>query len=229
MTALFDYYSQLPFTELIAVALSLTYVILATKGNNWCWPAAFISTAIYTVIFYDVALLMDSLLNAYYMAMAIYGWYSWQSARKSQQCLNYIDIEYNKSVVKVEHKQITLTIISWSWLLHAKYIATLTLISFVLGFFMANYTIAAFPYLDSATTVFAVFTTYLVTQKVLENWLYWLIIDFVSIYLYLEKSLEPTAALFAVYVVIALYGYLQWLAQYKSQLEPALEKLVEEG
>jgi len=222
MSALFEYYAQLPFAELIAVILSLAYVVLATKGNNWCWPAAFVSTAIYTVIFYDVALLMDSFLSVYYMAMAIYGWYCWHHARKTSSSLNLKHLE------NINNKD-TLTIISWSWLVHVKIIAVLILISLVLGFVMANYTIAAFPYLDSATTVFAIFTTYLVTQKVLENWLYWLIIDFVSIYLYLEKDLQPTAALFALYVVIALYGYFQWLAQYKSQLDPALETLAEKG
>jgi len=229
MMSLFDYYLQLPLAEIIAVVLSLAYVILATKGNSWCWPAAFISTAIYTVIFYDVSLLMDSFLSVYYMAMAIYGWYSWHNVHNSSPYLNSQAIKNVINETEVQKKQVQLYIISWCWQLHVKFIVILTLLSLVLGFIMANYTTAAFPYLDSATTVFAIFTTYLVTQKVLENWLYWLIIDFVSIYLYLEKNLQPTAALFVVYVVIALYGYFQWFAQYKNQLDPVLENLPEQG
>jgi nicotinamide mononucleotide transporter len=81
---------------------------------------------------------------------------------------------------------------------------------------MDNYTNASFAYLDTFTTVFAVFATYLVTQKVLENWLYWVVIDFVSIYLYIEKGLMPTVVLFIFYVIIAGYGFIKWRAIYQS-------------
>jgi len=86
----------------------------------------------------------------------------------------------------------------------------------VFGYLMANYTPAAFPYLDTFTTVFAVFATYLVTQKVLENWLYWLVIDAISIYLYIEKGLIPTTVLFIIYVIIAVYGYFKWQSIYRK-------------
>ena len=81
---------------------------------------------------------------------------------------------------------------------------------------MANYTPADFPYLDTFTTVFAVFATYLVTQKVLENWLYWVVIDAVSIYLYQAKDLMPTVVLFSLYTVIATFGYFKWQNLYKN-------------
>jgi len=204
MQAIIDYFIHLPLLELLAVFLSLAYVLLAARENNWCWPAAFVSTALYTVIFYDVALLMDSMLNIYYMAMAVYGWHHWQ---KNQNTTTSKTVSYTS----------TLDISHWSGMRHVVIIAILTVVSVILGYIMANYTQASFPYLDTATTVFAVFATYLVAQKVLENWLYWLVIDFVSIYLYIEKSLIPTAALFGIYVIIAVYGYWQWYQQYKRQ------------
>ncbi len=194
------YFFNLPLLELLAVFLSLAYVLLAAQENNWCWPAAFISTALYAFIFYDVALLMDSILSVYYMAMAVYGWFSWQS-------------NYSKN----NTQQKKLTISQWSWCLHIKIIISLTLTSIVFGYFMANYTSAAFPYIDTTTTVFSIFATFLVAKKVLENWLYWLVIDLVSIYLYVEKSLQPTAVLFSLYVVLAIYGYWQWHQQLKEQ------------
>jgi len=76
-----------------------------------------------------------------------------------------------------------------------------------------------------SSTVFAVFATYLVTQKVLENWLYWLVIDFVSIYLYIEKDLMPTVVLFIIYLFIAVYGYLKWQSLYKNE-QPDLPQTV---
>ena len=91
------------------------------------------------------------------------------------------------------------------------------MVSVILGWLMANYTPTSFPYLDSVTTVFAVFATYLVVKKVLENWLYWIVIDVVSIYLYIEKDLAPTAALFILYIFMATYGYFKWAEKYKQR------------
>jgi nicotinamide mononucleotide transporter len=199
-TEIVTYFTTLPVMELIAVIASLLYVVLAAKGNIWCWPAAILSTVLYTVIFYDVYLWMDSALQLYYLLMAAYGWFCWRKNNGS-----------NNSQSK------TLLYSQWSLQRHGIAILALTLLSLVLGWLMANYTPAHFPYLDSATTVFAVFATYLVTQKVLENWLYFIVIDFVSIYLYIEKSLIPTAALFAAYVVLAAYGYWQWRKQFTLQ------------
>ena len=195
------YFTTLPLLELIAVLTSILYVVLAAKGNIWCWPAAIISTVLYTVIFYNVYLWMDSLLQLYYLLMALYGWFCW---RKNKT----LDINTQSNVLLYSQ---------WSLQRHSVIILVLTLVSLVLGWLMATYTPAHFPYLDSATTVFAVFATYLVTQKVLENWLYFIVIDIVSIYLYVEKGLIPTAALFASFVIFATYGYWQWRKQYKLQ------------
>ncbi|WP_440876664.1 nicotinamide riboside transporter PnuC [Thalassotalea sp. PLHSN55] len=195
-----QYFSTLPLWELAAVISALAYVILAAKENIWCWPAAIVSTVIYTVIFYDVYLWMDSLLQVYYLVMALYGWYCWKNL---------------PSQGKAEQK-----IQSWSLVWHVKAIAILTVISLVVGWLMATFTPTDFPYFDSATTVFAVFGTYLVAKKVLENWLYWIVIDAVSIYLYIEKNLQPTAALFILYVVIAAVGYIYWRKKYVSVAQP---------
>ena len=198
MNETISYITTLPFLELIAVVTALLYVVLAAKVNIWCWPAALVSTLLYTAIFYEVYLWMDSLLQVYYMVMAVYGWYSWRNSNK----LSY----QNTQVIEIT---------KWSVNKHIKIIAILSCISVGLGWLMSNYTIADFPYFDSATTVFAIFTTYLVVIKVLENWLYWIVIDLVSIYLYIEKDLTPTAVLFGLYVVLAIYGYVQWRKMYE--------------
>jgi len=201
------YFNQLPWLELIAMLLSLAYVILAAKGSLWCWPAAFISTALYTVIFYDVLLLMDSALNGYYLLMAVYGYWQWSKHSNSRQADNA-----------------EIAIVSWDISWHIKICTGLALLAVGLGYLMANYTEAHFPYLDTFTTVFAVFATYLVANKVLENWLYWIVIDLVSIYLYIEKGLIPTTVLFVIFVIVACYGYAKWLKLYKQsviELQPS--------
>jgi nicotinamide mononucleotide transporter len=186
-----QYYITLPITELIAVVASLAYVILAAHKNVWCWPVALVSTVLYTFLFYEVYLWMDSVLQIYYFGMAIYGWYCWRGGF---------------SLSKTE----VLPIKTYSAKVHAVSISTLALLSLGIGYLMDTYTPTHFPYLDSATTVFAVFATYLVTKKVIENWLYWIVIDVVSIYLYVEKGLTPTAFLFGCFTVLAVYGYVTW-------------------
>lgn len=200
LSSFIDYSATLPWLELLAMILALAYVILAALGSIWCWPAAFASTALYTYIFYDVSLLMDSALNIYYLIMAVYGYWVWQK-----------DIK----VKNQDNQPSQLTIVTWQLGIHTKICLLLTVISMGLGYFMANYTSAHFPYLDTFTTVFAIFATYLVTKKVLENWLYWIVIDAVSIYLYMAKNLMPTVVLFAIYILIATWGYFKWFSVYK--------------
>jgi nicotinamide mononucleotide transporter len=180
-------------------------VVLAAKENIWCWPAALVSTVIYTVIFYDVYLWMDALLQVYYLAMALFGWYCWRNISASSD--NGVDTCESLSTLEIQ---------SWPLIFHIKIILLLTACSLAIGWLMDNYTPTDFPYLDSGTTVFAVFATYLVTKKVLENWLYWIVIDVVSIYLYIEKDLQPTVILFVLYVLIAIAGYVAWNGKYKK-------------
>ncbi len=197
MNETLQYYIMAPATELVAVFASLAYVVLAAHKNIWCWPAAIISTLLYTFLFYEVYLWMDSLLQVYYLAMAVYGWFCWKGGTNTTG--NVDSIVLNKYQLST----------------HIKCILGLGVLSVCLGFIMDNYTPTDFPYLDSATTVFAVFTTYLVTQKVIENWLYWIVIDAASIYLYIEKGLIPTAALFVCFTLIAIYGYFRWERDYQ--------------
>jgi nicotinamide mononucleotide transporter len=199
--------SLMTFWEAIAVMLALAYLILAMRTNIWCWSAAFISTAIYTVLFWNVSLLMESVLNIYYMGMAVYGYWLWLHVPSSQQRNQHNSAQHN-----IESHQLNIT--SWSWSTHAVVIGVTSLVSLLVGYFMANYTSAAFPYIDAATTCFAVVTTYLVAKKVLENWLYWVVIDFVSIYLYFQKGLMLTSGLFVLYVAMAVGGYIMWRKKY---------------
>lgn len=201
LNSVLAYFQQLPWLELIAMLLSIAYVVLAAKGSLWCWPAAFASTALYTVVFYDVLLLMDSALNAYYLLMAVYGY--WQWSKKSDQS------QSNKGDI---------AIVSWQFSWHVKACSALAVVALAVGYLVDTYTPAHFPYFDTFTSVYAVFATYLVAKKVLENWLYWIVIDLASIYLYIEKGLIPTTVLFIIFIIVAAYGYKKWLKVYKESL-----------
>lgn len=198
-----DFYQQFiadlqatSFWEWLAVILALAYLVLAIKESLWCWPAAFFSTAIYGVLFFDVNLYMESSLNLYYLLMAVYGWNQWRTTGPNR----------NKK-----------TIVEWSLVKHIYWILLLTFVVFLSAYLLSKFTDQDLPLLDSFTTWFAVFTTYLVAKKVLENWLYWIVIDAASIYLFLSKGFALTSVLFAIYIVLAFYGWLTWKRAYELQ------------
>ena len=182
--------------EAVAVILGIAHLLLAVREHISCWYAAFVSTAIYLFVFWDANLLMESALQLYYMGMAVYGWWQWQHGGDAEG---------------------ELSISRWSGRRHGLAIALVLLTSLGSGFLLQNYSSAALPFLDSFTTWGAVLTTWMVARKVLENWLYWLVIDAVSIYLYLDRELYLTAGLFAVYIIIAVFGFLAWLKHFRSQ------------
>ncbi len=180
--------------EVIAVTLGIAYLLLAMRESRWCWHAAFVSTAIFLVLFWQVNLLMESALQVYYLIMAGYGWWQWGSRSDGSE----------------------LQISTWSLRNHLFAIAGVVLASLTSAALLSVYTHAALPLLDSFTTWGSIVTTWMVTRKILENWLYWLLIDSVSIYLYIERELYLTAALFVAYLVIVIFGYRKWLLHYRQ-------------
>ena len=182
--------------EAIAVVLGIAYLLLAVRESLWCWYAAFGSTAIFLFLFWDVRLLMEAALQVYYLAMAVYGWWHWQHGGNQRD---------------------TLAISSWGHRQHIGAISLVIAVSLLSGLALSHFSDARLPFLDSFTTWGSVLTTWMVARKILENWLYWLVIDSVSIYLYLDRALYLTALLFLLYIVIALFGYLQWRQHYRAR------------
>ncbi len=183
--------------EVLAVLLGIAYVVLAARESILCWPCALASTAIFTLLFWDASLLMESGLNVYYMAMALYGWWHWTRGRPEGEAV--------------------LPIRSWPLRKHLMVVLLAVGLSLISGTLLFNYSWAVFPYLDSFTTWASVITTWMVARKILENWLYWVVIDALSIFLYLNRELYLTALLFAAYVLIAAYGWWVWRRRYLQQ------------
>lgn len=182
--------------ETLAVALGMSYLLLAMRENSLCWYCAFFSTAIYVYIFGDVSLYMESALNVYYMGMAVYGWLQWQKGGA-----NHSGVE----------------IVRWTAKHHIICVLVILIASVISGYLLSVNTDARLPYLDSFTTWASVLTTVMVARKVLENWLYWIVINSVSIYLYIDRDLDQTAAMFTLYLVLSVLGYVAWKKNYVLQ------------
>ena len=194
--------------ETLAMLLAIAYLLLAMRENSLCWYCAFVSTALYAWIFGDVNLYMESALNVYYMAMAVYGWYQWQRGGDEGRGV---------------------AIGRWSLRQHLATVGAVLIASAISGYSLSAYTDSRLPYLDSLTTWASVATTLMVARKVLENWLYWLVINSVSIYLYIDRELYQTAGLFVLYLVLSVLGYRRWREVYRQQIngraKPSIERL----
>lgn len=190
--------------ELLAVVFAVAYLVLAVRENSLCWYAAGISTLIFLFIFWNVKLYMESGLQIYYLAMAFYGWYQWRDAQT---------------------ETVSLRVSKWRAKQHIVALVLIAALTFVTGSLLNSGTDANMPYLDSFTTWASVVTTFMVARKILENWLYWLVIDSVSIYLYLDRELYFTSLLFAIYIVIIFFGWFAWNRSYRQREIKAISLL----
>ena len=134
--------------EIVAVLTALLYLVLAIRENIWCWPFALVSTAIYVVLFYTARLYMESVLNIFYFAIGVYGWHTWTVGRTDGS---------------------NFAISRWAARTHVVAITTIVAVSVANGYLLERHSDAAFPYVDSMTTWGAIWATFLVARKGLEN------------------------------------------------------------
>jgi nicotinamide mononucleotide transporter len=184
--------------ELAATTLALTYTVLAIRHSLWCWPAALLSTVLTLQIMLQSNLYTDALLQLYYAGMAIYGWWNWQQ-------------------IQTGAHETPDVVIEWSLVSHLQLIVFTALVGFLFGYVMSEYTDTDYAWLGAQISCFAIVTTWLVAQKVVSNWLYWVAIDAASIYMYLQKDLYFFTALFVIYTLIAAIGYFSWRNSFRSQ------------
>ncbi len=181
--------------ELLAVATGLVYIVLIVRRQRLGWIAGAISSCIYVWLSATARLPMQSALQAYYVLMAFYGWHSWTRNRAQQQG----------------------RIFSWSLPQHLLAIVVMGVVGALSARLLASETQAAWPLLDSLSTVLSLLATWMVARSVLQNWFYWIVADAVMIFLFLQQGHPFTAALFVVYLVMSLVGYREWLQLYRKQ------------
>ena len=175
--------------EISAVLFAIIYLLLAVKQDVRCWYAAILSSSLYFFIMLSAKLYMEAYLQIFYILMAVYGWLQW----------NKVNVNETKFIVR-----------TWSIKQHVIVISMILMIAYISGSLLNIYTKAALPFIDAFTTWGAIVATYMVAKKLLENWIYWFVIDFISILLFLSRELYLTSILFFVYLIIIYFGYRSW-------------------
>jgi nicotinamide mononucleotide transporter len=189
-------YLQQNWLENLGILTSLICIYLNTQQNVWGWFWAIVSSAIYSVIFYQARLFSDTGLQGVFILLSIYGWYAWLFGSKE------------KTVLTVSRISTKLSVICLGFFL------VFTLIS---GYLFSQYTKASLPYLDSSLTAISLIATWMTARKYLENWLLWIFANIAYVGMYLYKGLNGTAVLYLLLIGLAVKGYKDWKFSVRGQ------------
>lgn len=201
--ALQDWWQHQTWLEIIGVFTGLLCVYLAARNNIWNWPTAIVSVGIYIFIFLDARLYADMGLQVYFLIMNIYGWYFWSKKPVTESKTPVVLITLRQAIISV--------------LIIAAVTPSLGFLLIKLSPIL-HYKPASYPYLDSFCTACSLVAQVFLARKVLENWLIWIFVDVIYVGVYIFKHLDLTAVMYAIYVAIALLGYIDWKKDYKKQL-----------
>lgn len=181
--------------EIVAVLVSALCVWLYARESVWSWPTGLIGVALYLIICYEYRLYADAGLQAVYIVLQIYGWRQWLHGGTGRT-----PIAISRTSTRL-----------WLALLGigiAVYVP--------MGFILDRWTDTDVPWWDSAPTVSSLLAQYLISRKKLENWWVWIATDLVYIPLFAYKKLYLTAGLYAVFIILCIYGWLSWRRTYRA-------------
>ncbi len=186
------------YIEIFGTIIGLIYLWLEYKANIYLWVVSIIMPAIYIYIFYNAGLYADFVINVYYLFIAIYGWLAWKYGFKLFKISSKKDRVEGLKISSLPKKV---------WL---KLIAIYLILQFLITWVLITYTNSNVPWLDSFTTSVSIIAMWMLARKYVEQWLVWIVVDVVSVGLYIYKDLYYTSALYALYAVIAILGYIKW-------------------
>lgn len=192
------------YLEIIGAISGLIYLYFSVNQNIWLWPVGLITSGFYVTVFYYSQLYADMSLNVYYLLVSIYGWYHWLTRKDN--------LHHNSIKIAV------LSIKQWFGLLAVVFILTIgfswILIHIPVGIGLKP---SSVPYWDAFLTAGSVVATWMLAQKYLEQWLWWIVIDSISVGVFCYKGLYLTVILFIVNTLMAVIGYIKWKKDFRMQ------------
>lgn len=186
--------------ELAGTVVGFIYLFLEYKAHVWLWPVGILMSLIYVVVFFHGKFYADAGVYLYYIGANVFGLVAWLRGRRSESGQSE-----ELPIVHTPKDRIP-------WLALA-----FVLVYALLAFVLVRFTDSSVPYGDAFTTSLSIVAMYMLSQKYLEQWILWVVVNMVSTALYVWKGLYPTALLFTVYVVVAVLGYFKWR---KEMLQP---------
>ncbi len=190
------------YIEVCGTLTGFLYLGFSIRQHFLTWPVGLLNALFYVVVFFISKIYADMALQFYYVAISIYGWWCWLHGSATGHTLKVTRTAYPL------------------WL---KLMLASVLLFLVIAFVLVRFTDSPVPYWDALTTALSIVATWMLAQKKIEHWLLWVLVDAISIGLFIVKELYPTTLLFLVYTVLAIYGYFEW----RKELNPeACEKTI---
>jgi nicotinamide mononucleotide transporter len=178
------------YIEILGVLFSFLYLYFSIRQKILLWPMGIISALLYMVVFFRSKFYADMGLNGYYLIISVYGWIIWKRG------VSQTGTELPVSRIRLGLAMILLSVTGAAF--------------FGIGLILDRFTDSPIPYWDAFTTALSFTATWMLARKILEHWILWVIVDAVSMGLYLYRGLYPTLVLFAVYTAMAVIGFIQW-------------------
>ncbi len=189
------------WVEIFGTVTGFLYIYLSIKEKAALWIVGFLTSLAYVYVFFKSKFYADMSLQVYYLLVSVYGFVYW--IRGNRQAL--------------ENKNDKLPIQTTGLKLKLTLFIVFLILFVIMGFILDKYTDSPVPWWDSFTTSASIVATWMLARKYLEQWLIWVVVDFVSMVLYIVKGLYPTSVLFLFYTILAVVGYFQWLRSYRNQ------------
>ncbi len=180
--------------EIFAVAMGLVFLLLLIAENIWCWLFGILSSSAFVVLMFMTKLYSESLLYVFYIGIGVYGWYKWRRP--------------NGEKLQIKNSSISSNIIL---------LVLGVILSFIIGSFFANNTDAQRPFADASSSVFSIIASYMEANKWLSAWIFWIVINAFSIWLYFDRSLNLSSFLMVVYFLLSIFGFMQWRKKLLAQ------------
>lgn len=183
--------------EIVAAVFGVISVFLSVRQNIWSWPTAIINVGMYIVVFFRSKLYADTGLQVVYVVLNFYGWYEWLYGGK-----NRTELPVSRTGAR----------------LGALLVIVGALAAMIIGTLLSRNTDAALPYMDAVTTSTSLVAQWMMTRKLLENWIVWVSVDVVYIGMYIYKDLYVTSVLYAVFLALSVMGYFQWKRSLENRM-----------
>ena len=177
--------------EILGTIVGLLYLWLEFRASIYLWLVSIVMPAIYLFVYYDAGLYADCAINIYYFVAALYGWAVWTYGVKGDQ-----------------HAELPITHVPRSKMLSAAVVFVLVFVC--IAWVLLRYTDSNVPWCDAFTTSLSIIGMWMLARKYLEQWWVWLVVDVACVGLYLYKELYFTSVLYALYAVVAVFGWMNW-------------------
>jgi len=194
------------YIEFFGTILYLWSVWLIMRKDMLTWPVSIVSVILYAILFYQIRLYSDTIEQIYFLGASVYGWWFWEKTKSKKE-------DNAEAVLSSKNQIIAFAILT-------------VVLSIIFGYLMSRIHIflpaffpeaASFPYLDAATTVMSFVAMFLMAQKKIESWVYWIIVDMIGIGLYFAKNVRFISLLYVMLLILAINGFRIWLKDLEKE------------